>query len=234
MNQSTTGHLPKRVSDLIELKKNGVVIACRPEFEIVPVDFRHKDNPFQAYIFLCRYKGTTGDTEYSFRKCYAKGCPNNLCPHVSQAVMIANRYLQRDYKRLRLSGIKIEERLFSLDDMVVKYEDLLEEQGPMLVIHDYINIAKEGNDVSVEVSLEYVDAVEHFAYEKNAQTFLDVNFEVITLGRTGKYHRCLGCYETEKEDVEKEYAVDTANARLDLLYDEFENASIKFKKIYFS
>ncbi len=234
MNELKLADMPKRVTDLIELKKKGVDLTCRPEFEIVPVDFRHKNNQFQAHIFLCLYKGTTGGAEYLFRKCYARGCPNNLCPHVSQAVMIANRYLQRDYYRLRQGGVTVEEKLFSLKDMMVKYEGLHEEQGSLLMIHDYINIAREGNDVSIEVMLEHVDAVEHFANEKNAQTFLNGDFNVTTLGRTGNYQRCLGCYATKNEDEEKEYAVDVANARLDLLYDEFESASIKFKRNYFS
>lgn len=234
MNQSTMDNIPGRVSDLIELKKNGGDITCRPEFEIVPVDFRHKDNPFQAYIFLCRYKGMIGGTEYLFRKCYARGCPHNLCPHVSQAVMIANRYLQKDYRRLIQAGIKMDEKLFRLEDMIVKYDAVHEEQEHILAIHDYINIAKEGNAVSIEIFLESVDAVEHFANEKNAQTFLNVDFIITTLERTGNYQRCLGCYSTKKEGEEKEYAVQVANERLKLLYDEFEDASIKFKKIYFS
>lgn len=234
MSQSTSDNIPGRVSDLIELKKSGVDLTCRPEFEIVPVDFRHRDSQFQAYIFLCRYKGTMGDTEYSFRKCYARGCPHNLCPHVSQAVMIANRYLQRDYRRLKQGGVEVEERLFRLEDMIVKYEDLREEQGHLLAIHDYINIAKEGNEVSIDVLLEYVDAVEHFANEKNPQTFLNGDFRITTLGHSGDYQRCLGCYSTEREDEEKENAVKVANTRLKLLYDEFENASIKFSRNYFS
>jgi hypothetical protein len=53
---------------------------------------------------------------YAFRKCYARGCPNNLCPHVSQAVMIANRYLQRDYRRMEDAGLKVEKNLFTLED----------------------------------------------------------------------------------------------------------------------
>ena len=91
---------PHRVTDLITFKNSGASVAARVSFEILPVDFAHRDNPFQAYIFLSRYAGDIDGRKYEFRKCYARGCPNNLCPHVSQAVMIANRYLQRDYRRL--------------------------------------------------------------------------------------------------------------------------------------
>ena len=78
---------------------------CRTAFEILPVDFQHRANPFSAHIFLCLYYGAIDGVTYAFRKCYARGCPNNLCPHVSQAVLIANRYLQRDYHKLKSAGL---------------------------------------------------------------------------------------------------------------------------------
>jgi hypothetical protein len=233
MSQSTTNNPPRRVTDLIDLHRQGAVVTCRIDFEILPVDFRHRDSHFQAYIFLCRFKGSVDGSHYFFRKCYARGCPHNLCPHVSQAVMIANRYLQRDYHRLNQGGIAIEQKLFTLKDMVVKYEDLHETPHQLLTIHDYINIAREGNAVSVTIDLEYVDAVEHFANEKNAQTFLNGGFDVNTLGRSGNYQRCLGCYQTQFEHLEKKHAVKVANARLELLYEEFDQVGIDYEKRFF-
>ena len=224
---------PRRVTDLVELKKSGSEVTCEPSFEVLPVDFAHRKHQFQAYVFLCRYSGSVDGQEYLFRKCYARGCPHNLCPHVAQAVMIANRYLLRDFRRLRQGGIDVPETMFTLDDMVVKFEDLKEDEGPVLTIHDYINIANEGNDVSVEITLESVPAVEHFAGEKNKQTFLNVDFAVTTLGRTGHYQRCLGCYATENEKEERPVAVAVANQRLSLLYQEFDQAGIKYDKRFF-
>jgi hypothetical protein len=223
---------PKRVTDLIELKQRGKKITCRTDFEILPVDFSHRANPFQAYIFLCNYNGTIGGKEFSFRKCYSRGCPHNLCPHVSQAVMIANRYLQRDYRRLEECGVDIERRMFTLEEMIVKFNGYHEAYGPILTIHDYINIAKEGNDVSVDIDLEYVPAVEHFVHYENKQTFLMVDFTVATLGRSGRYERCLACYPTGEEQ-ERRIAIGVANERLRLLCQEFDDASISYKKCFF-
>ncbi len=95
MGQTSINNPPGRVMDLVGVKN----VTCRTSFEILPVNFEHRDNPFQAFIFLCRYKGTIDTEDYEFRKCYARGCPDNLCPHVSQAVMVANRYLQKDYRK---------------------------------------------------------------------------------------------------------------------------------------
>jgi hypothetical protein len=203
-------------------------------FEILPVDFTHRDNPFQAYIFLCRYSGEVEGKAYGFRKCYARGCPHNLCPHVSQAVMIANRYLQRDYRRLEEGGIAMEKRLFSLQDMIVKYDSVQEEYGGVMAIHDYINLAREGNAVAVAVDLEYVPAVEHFAHTKNAQTFMMADFAVECLGKTSHIERCLACYPEEKESDERQQKIRIANERLKLLYADFNQAGIRFKERFFA
>ena len=233
MEQSAINDLPNRVTDLIGMKTRKLGVTCQTSFEILPVDFAHRANPFQAYIFLCRYDGTIDGKEYSFRKCYARGCPHNLCPHVSQAIMIANRYLQRDYRRLEACGIKIEKRMFTLEDMIVKFNGYHEEHGSILTIHDYINIAKEGNEVSIQINIEYVPAVEHFVNSNNKQTFLMVDFTVTTLGRSGHYERCLACYPTKEEKEEKQIAAGVANERLRLLYQEFDDASISYEKCFF-
>jgi hypothetical protein len=224
---------PNRITDLVGLKKEGAEVTCRPSFEILPVDFNHRQHRFQAHIFLCRYNGKVDGRPYTFRKCYARGCPYNLCPHVSQAVMIANRYLQRDLKALQSGGIEVETRLFSLDDMVVKFEKLHEKREPALIIHDYINMTREGNEVSIEVELEYVPAVEHFAHHDHAQTFLMGNFAVAVLGRVHPCQRCFACYATEDRNKEKPLAMQVANARLEVLYLEFEQAAIGYQKRFF-
>ena len=224
---------PNRITDLVVLKEKGIEVTCNPSFEILPVDFAHRDHQFQAFIFLCRFNGSIDGHEYMFRKCYARGCPHNLCPHVSQAVMIANRYLQRDYKKLEDVGVQVEKNLFTLEDMVIKFDSIKEEQGPLLTIHDYINIAKEGNEVAVEMELEFVTGVEHFANYKNQQVFLLVNFSITTLGKTHQIERCLACYEADKEQQEKPQKIDIANERLKILYNEFDQVSIKYEKRFF-
>jgi hypothetical protein len=233
MAQTSINNPPSRVTDLVGLKKKGSAVICETSFDILPVDFAHRDNPFQAFIFLCSYKGTIDAEGYEFRKCYARGCPENLCPHVSQAVVVANRYLQKDYRRLEQGGIEIERRLFDLEDMTVKFDGYQKEHDATLVIHDYINIAQEGNEVSVEVSLEYVLGVEHFVGYDNEMTFLMVGFTITCLGKIHRYERCLVCYQTEREKEEKQYRINIANERLEILYDEFDQASITYKKQLF-
>ena len=233
METITDFKLPNRITDLVALKKQGLEVTCNPSFEILPVDFAHRDNNFQAFIFLCRFKGGIDGQKYMFRKCYARGCPHNLCPHVSQAVMIANRYLQRDYKKLTDAGVEVQKRLFTLEDMVVKFDEMKEKHGPLPAIHDYIDIARTGQDVWVEMDLEFVPGVEHFANYQNQQVFLMVNFSITTEGKTHQIERCLACYEANKEQQEKPLKMDVANERLAILYDEFDQVSITCEKRFF-
>ena len=238
MSNSSINKPPQRITDLIGLIKSGEDITCKTIFEIVPVDFAHGNIEFQAFIFLCQYSGVIGSQEYMFRKCYARGCPNNICPHVSQAVMIANRYLKRDYKKLMDAGIDLEEKIFNLEEMMVKYDgiDLEKDEttGGILTIHDFINIAKEGNNVEIQIDLEMIPAVEHFANQKNEQTFLMGDFTITTLGKKSQFQRCLACFRTDDETEEKSIAIQTANDRLKLLFDEFNDAKIQYKPCFFN
>ena len=233
MEPVTNQKPPNRITDLIALKEQGFEVVCNPSFEILPVDFTHRDNHFQAFIFLCRFKGSINGEGYMFRKCYARGCPHNLCPHVSQAVMIANRYLQRDYQKLQDAAVQVEKRLFTLEDMVVKFDEMKEEHGPLMAIHDYIDMAEEGREVAVEMTFEFVTGVEHFANYKSQQVFLMVNFDITAVGKKYKHERCFACYEAEKEQLERAQKIDIANERLKILYNEFDRVSIKYKKRIF-
>ena len=233
MSAANTAKSTKRISELVKLKGKGVTVTCRQTFEVIPVDFHHRGSPFKAHVFLCRFDGEIDGAEYSFRKCYARGCPNNLCPHVSQAVMIANRYLQRDYIRLKKVGIEVQERLFTLEDMLVKFDGYQEEHDPTLTIDDYIHMAEEGTEVSADITLEYVPAVEHFVNYENSQTFLNIDFVVESLGKKHNFQRCFACYQTDREEEEKGLQVEVANARLRELYKEFDAASVKYEKRFF-
>jgi hypothetical protein len=234
MEQTAFQRAPHRITDLAASKGKGADVTCSASFQVVPVDFQHRTNPFQAYVFLCQFSGTVEGEPYAFRKCYARGCSHNLCPHVSQAVMIANRYLQRDYRVLKAAGIVVEQRLFTLEDMIVKFEGCEDQYDPTLTIEDYIHMAREGNKISMEIAPEFVPAVEHFSNYQNAQTFLTASFSVSGLGRRHRVERCFACYQTDREREEKKPMVQLANARLKELYSEFDHASIEYQHVFFS
>ena len=234
MQKISSHYPPNRIADLVVCKEKGSQVSCETAFEVVPVDFQHRENPYRAHVFMCYFSGKIDEDEYHFRKCYARGCDHNLCPHVSQAVMIANRYLQRDYSLLKGAGIALEERPFTLEDMLVKFEGYGEEKDPTLTIEDYIHMAAEGAGVRVDVEPEFVPAVEHFGNYENSQTFLTVNFSITCLGKQYSIQHCFACYTTEKEEAGRALMVRVANARLEELYGKFDKASVQYQRHFFS
>lgn len=225
---------PRRITDLVDAKATGANVRLDIQFEILPTDFLHRPNSFRAYIFLARYSGTIDARPFGFRKCYARGCPNNLCTHVSQAVGIANRYLQRDYHTLKNGGVMVAERLFDLADMVIKFERLKEKERPAIAIPDLIVMARSGTTIAVDVALELIPAVEHFYDAKNAQTFLSGEFTAETTHETYHCHRCFACYATQNETEEKTTAIKVANLRLAAVYREFDHYGISCRPRYFN
>lgn len=232
MDAAQSHYPPRRITDLVNLKKQGKQVTCTPEFEVYPVDFEHRKAQFQAYVFLCRHNGRIDDQPFSFRKCYARGCPNNLCQHVSQAVMIANRHLQRDYQVLATAGVDVSEKLFNLADMMVEFDDKKEEDSPIYTVFDFIRMAQQGKHIEIKVDIEEVSAIEHFDYQKNAQTFVICDFDCHMDAKQYNYQRCLSCYSTDKEAEEREQALITANARLENLYSEFDTSGINCNKLF--
>jgi hypothetical protein len=67
-------------------------------------------------------------------------------------------------------------------------------------------------------------AVEHFANQKNAQTYLSGEFVAQQADNTYRSHRCFACYATDNAEQEKPRAVIVANARLAEIYKAFDKA----------
>ena len=233
METATAVRAPMRITDIVDAKSSGADVAVTQRFEIRPVDFHHGAKPFKAYIFLAHYRGTIDGTPFEFRKCYARGCPNNLCPHVSQAVTIANRYLQRDYHALKKAGIAIDEPLFTLDGMVVRFDALKQSEVNFLTVAELVDMAAGGPGFTVSVALELVPAVEHFAHQKKAHTFLSGEMAAQIAKRRYICHRCFACFPSDAAKAERALAVQVANERLSLVYDEFDRVKIACNKIYF-
>jgi len=224
---------PGRIQELVELKRRGVAVTCRSYFEVVPMDFSCGDESFQGLMFLCYYRGTIDGGEYGFRKCYARGCTEDPCPTVYQAVMTAGRYAHIDYEKLGRAGIQLERRRLTIEEIVAKFEKIRAEQNGVSVIHDYIAVADRGNDVFIEPILGFITAREHFPHYTLQTKFLTVHFNVTCLGETHHNELCLACYTMEREGEEKQEKTQTANDRLGLFYAAFEEASIEFEQKFF-
>lgn len=224
---------PISVIDLVLLKERGSTVTVDNSFEINEVELVHEEHPFQAFLFFARFFGTVDGKEYTFRKCYSRGCTHNLCPHVTQAVITANRYLNRDYQALKNVGIDVKVNLFTLETMLAKFEEKRDEFIATLILEDYISIARDGDDIGIDIGLEYLPAVENFANHKEKRMFFTGNFNVTHLGETHVCQRCLACYAIEEEIMERQTAQELANHRLSAIYSDFDRANIKYNKVFF-
>jgi hypothetical protein len=148
-------------------------------------------------------------------------------------VLIANRYLQRDYHRLEKAGIPIEKKLFSLEEMVLKFDRQQDADDPAMALYDYVQLAGEGREVAIRPTLEFVTAVEHFDRFENKTVFLMADFAVTCQGKTVHLERCLACYPVDNEAEERQAKIELANARLELLYRDLESAGGKAEKSFF-
>ena len=233
MEEHISHNSPMSIMDLVSLKKTGHEVTVDNAFEINEVELDHEEHPFQAFLFFCRFTGTIDGQAYNFKKCYSRGCTHNLCPHVSQAVMIANRYLQRDFVALEQAGINPDRKLFTLEGMLSKFEEKRDQFVSTLILDDYIHLAREGNDISIHIDLENFAAVENFENYKEKRLFFEANFAVTHLEEKHICQKCLSCCALEDKELEIRKARDLANRRAAIIYEEFDKAKIRYNRAFF-
>ena len=233
MDETIIHNPPISIVDLALLKQKGATVTVKNTFEINEVYLAQEENPFRAFLFFSRFSGAIDGEPYEFRKCYSRGCVHNLCPHGSQAVMVANRYLKRDYKALEKAGITLEENLFTLENMLAQFEENRDNHVATLILEDYIHIAKDGDKIDIEISLENFPAVENFANYSEKRMFFAANFHINYLGKTHTCHRCFSCFAMGREGLEAQTARELANRRLVSVYGEFDKAGIVYNRILF-
>ena len=233
MDETIIHNPPISIVDLALLKQKGATVTVKNTFEINEVYLAQEENPFRAFLFFSLFSGAIDGEPYEFRKCYSRGCVHNLCPHVSQAVMVANRYLKRDYKALEKAGITLEENLFTLENMLAQFEENRDNHVATLILEDYIHIAKDGDKIDIEISLENFPAVENFANYSEKRMFFAANFHINYLGETHTCHRCFSCFTMGREGLEAQTARELANRRLVSVYREFDKVGIGYNRMLF-
>ena len=60
------------------------------------------------------------------------------------------------------------------------------------------------------------------------------DFTITTLGKKSQFQRCLACFRTDDETEEKSVAIQTANDRLKILFNEFDDAKVQYKACFFN
>lgn len=229
------GRMPiYRIRDLVRCRQNGTAVTGQSYFDVIPMDVVDGQRSFYALMFLCHYSGLVGEREFSFRKCYARGCPQNGCPRVSVALRTANDHYRMDCLRLEQAGIFLHRRGLTLEKIAAKMERPENEPLHVELLDNVRRLAASEGKLYVEPSLDFVRAVEHHDTYAVATVFLVATLKIGRGNRSCRRERCLACYCLNKEGQEKQEKIFIANERLKSLYREFKEAAIDFEEKYFS
>ncbi len=222
-----------RIGDLVRLKRSGIPVTAQAYFDIVPMEFIEDNDTFSAFTFLCHFKGTFGVKEYGFRKCYGRGCAHGRCTYIYDAAMAADHYLQKDFDRLNIAGINLQKPRLTLEYIVNRIKKDHLQQSPVHTIDNYLKDAQRGNRVSIDIDLDTVAAVEQSGSLSTQRVFLIASFTGTCFGKTDHFERCLACFTSDREIMEKKEKIILANERLNAFYATFDRVSIAYDKCYF-
>jgi hypothetical protein len=134
---------------------------------------------------------------------------------------------------LKSAGIQVREHLFALADMMVQFDQPPTPGAEVWTLPDLVAAARKGRNVRADAALSFMPAVEHFDRQAQPQTFLMGQFPATVDGAPCNCERCFACYPTDGGAGEHDRAVAIADARLELLYTEFEKAGIDCPRRYF-
>ncbi|RLB97925.1 MAG: hypothetical protein DRH90_22635 [Deltaproteobacteria bacterium] len=108
-----------------------------------------------------------------------------------------------------------------------------DEYKPIQTIQDYVEKARAGQNIRIEHRLNYISAQEYVSDYKIQMIFLMVAFIITCDGEIHQHERCYACYPKDQEALEKQDKMDIANARLKILYNKFDQVSIKHEKLFY-
>ena len=88
----------------VELLKRPIILKIHPEAQIV--------EETEAYLLTAKFKFYVGDQTYEIERIYVMGFPTEEFEKERENINLANARLKEDFKRLKESGIEIEEKYF--------------------------------------------------------------------------------------------------------------------------
>jgi hypothetical protein len=132
-----------------------VVLNTKPMREIVK--FEHDGKEMETIIVSMEYSGTVGAKPFKFKKEYSH--TYDEAEYALDCVLIANNRLQVDYDRLRHGGIEVKGEFFTFQNTFFGLPGIASERRPALRVEAFINLARSGIPVSVDVVLKRPDVL---------------------------------------------------------------------------
>jgi hypothetical protein len=145
------------LAELIDyaLAGNNVVLNANPMREIVK--FEHEGKEIESIIISMEYSGTVDAEPFKFKKEYSHAYDET--DYALDCILIANNRLQVDYDRLKQGGIEVKGEFFTFQNTFFGLPGIASERRPALRVEAFINLARSGIPVSVDVVLKRPDVL---------------------------------------------------------------------------
>jgi hypothetical protein len=137
------------------LMEMNVVLNTKPMREIVK--FEHDGKEIETIIISMEYSGTVDAKPFKFKKEYSHTYDET--EYALDCILIANNRLQVDYDRLRQGGIEVKGEFFTFQNTFFGLPGIASERRPALRLEAFINLARSGIPVSVDVVLKRPDVL---------------------------------------------------------------------------
>jgi len=151
---------PKEIAMLAELidyalagKK--VVLNAKPMREIVK--FEREGKEIDTVIVSMEYSGTVDSEPFKFKKEYSHAYDET--EYALDCLLIANNRLQIDHDRLKEGGIEVKGEVFTFQNTFLGLPGIASQKRPALRLQAFINLARTGIPVSVDVDLKRPDVL---------------------------------------------------------------------------
>ena len=154
-NAASSHDSPKRLDDLIKLKKAGkqIFLDHMLKKKTVSVGDHHLGLPSAKTLFFVKFKGKVEGTAFYFEKEYLYGDKKSQKHTLRDCILVANQRLGRDYNRLQAVGISFKENFFTLKDVLTDFSPEHIVQTPIPTLEDFIRLSNTGVDIVVEANL---------------------------------------------------------------------------------
>lgn len=143
------------LTELIDYAIGGknVQLNAKPSRDIVTLKAEGKD--IATIVISMEYSGMVNDKPFVFKKEYSHAYDET--EHAFDSLLIANNRLQIDYDRLKDGGIEVKREFFTFQNTFLGLPGLASAKRPALRLETFINLARAGIPVSVEVILKRPD-----------------------------------------------------------------------------
>ena len=145
------------LAELIDCALAGkkVVLNAKPMREIVKVDREGKE--IETVIVSMEYSGTVDSEPFKFKKEYSHATDET--EYALDCLLIANNRLQIDHDRLKDGGVEVNREFFTYQNTFLGLPGIASQKRPALRLQTFINLARTGIPVSVDVGLKRLDVL---------------------------------------------------------------------------